>query len=141
MATRYNNFSVFMADVTEHATRRASHMSLVYYICVNILKSTGGWPLLLAICAMLTLSSIAFGVAITTFLITPLGLIIMGFGGGAVLWKLYKEKALPLAIKKIGQQYKERYEQASGSLSQIDSLFDKAVDDLFCELAIVNRDK
>ena len=141
MATRYHSFSVFMADVAEQTKQRASHLPFGLFVpnmCYKILKSEGGWPLLLAICAILILGPIAFGAAVGAFLLTPLGLIIMGFGGGAVLWKLYEEKAWPLAIKKVGQRYKERYERASGSHSRIDSLLDEAANDLYRELTEIN---
>ena len=132
MATRYDSFSVFMAEVTENTKNRIlTHATIWGYIYTVLVK--GGWLVFLSMCALLGLGPLAFGVAVVTASTTPFGLILglvcVG-GSGAALWQMYRKRDLPLAVKEIGQTYKGRYENA-GSKREIDQLFNQACDELF----------
>ena len=125
MTSKYDSFSVFMAEVTCEAKRRITTFGNVLRICILLISA--GWPVFIAVCALLVLGPIAFGVSIGPFLLTPPGIIIAGLGGGAALWALYKNKKIPLAIKEVGNRYKPIYEQKRGNNSAVDQIFEDAV--------------
>jgi len=135
MATRYDSYSVFLVDVVSRTKERFHTVpfSAAWGICVSILK-TGGWVALVAICAILILGPLGFSVALVPFMASPVGILLVAGGGGAALWILYRNKKLPLAIKKIGDRHKARYEGAHGDHGRIDSQLEDAARDLFNEL-------
>ncbi len=139
MATRYDNFAIFMAEVTEETKKRVDNnpWERVINTSVMIIRN-GGWEGFLALCVLLVLGPIAFGAAIIPFLATPPGVVIAivlgAAGGGVTLWTLYKNRGLPLAIKKVGNRYKSRFERIRNNSAAVDMLFDEAVNDLFNEL-------
>lgn len=136
MATRYDSFAVFMAEVVEQAKKRitSSNGITVLGICITILQH-GGWLAFLSVCGLLVLGYIGFGVAIVPFLATgPFAAVIAGCGGGAALWALWKNKKLPLAVKAVGEQYKSRYESAKGNYRAVEALQTEAIDSLVSRL-------
>ena len=144
MATRYDSFSMFMADVVDQTKQKYMRKfvetslplgNFIWKICHALFTVFGGgWCLFLAVCALLVLGPIAFCSSVAVFLASPLGFIIIGLGGATILWTLYKHKKLPLAIKKTGIRYKGRYEQASGDREHIDNLVNEAAENLLYEL-------
>ena len=135
MTTRYDSFAVFMADVVrETKSRMVSNPYQTAWSAVTQIMEKTGWLGFLAVCALLGLGYLAFAVAIIPFLATPVGIIIVTLGGGALLWTLWRNKKLPLAVKKIGERYKSRYEAQNGDRSQIDVLLHEAASELYHEL-------
>lgn len=135
--SRYDSFEMFMVDVVTKAKELGVNQlydnrfdELIDY-CIKMIKY--GWWVFAAVCVLLVMGPIAFGVSIASFLLTPPGLIIGGIFGVAVasiLRNIYKNKELPLAIKKIGEKYEKPYLFAKGNNISIDRLYKSAVDDL-----------
>lgn len=135
MADRYDNFSIFMAEVTKKTKNRIITNGDIWGYIIAILTQ-GGWVVFLALCALLGLGPIAFGVAVLGSSSTPFGFIlavVCAGGSGVALWAMYRKRELPLAVKEIGNRYKSRFE-ATSSHSEIDRLLEQASDDLYRKL-------
>ena len=135
MATRYDSFSVFMAEVTQKTKNRIITNGDIWGYIIAIL-TRGGWLTFLALCALLALGPLAFGAAVLGASSTPFGLIlavVCAGGSGAALWAMYRKRDLPLAVKEIGNRYKSRFE-ATSSHREIDRLLEQASDDLYRKL-------
>ena len=139
MATRYDSFSVFMAEVTEKTKNRMiTNGEILGYITAVLIQ--GGWVVFLSLCALLALGPFAFGVALVTAATTPFGLIlgvVCAGGSGAALWAMYNNRDLPLGVKEIGNRYKNKYEALfynANSHDEIDRLLDQASDELYRRL-------
>lgn len=116
MVSRYDSFAVFMAEVvqeTKQCVVDPEKFGDSWTVAANALTSVG-WRGFLIICGLLTLGAIAFGVALPAFLLTPVGLLVMAIGGGAIMWTLWRNKKLPLAVEKVGKEFKPRYDAAGG---------------------------
>lgn len=134
---RYDSFEMFMIDVTKKANELGvndlydnSYDRLIDY-CNMIIKY--GWWLFLAVCALLVLGPIMFGITLGSFLLTPPGLIVggvLGLAAATILRALYQNKSLPLAIKAVGDEYEKKYKDACGNHSTIDILYKQAVSSL-----------
>ena len=132
MADRYDNFSIFMAEVTEKSKNRIIINGDIWGYIIAILTQ-GGWVVFLALCALLGLGPIAFGAAVLGSSTTPFGVIlalVCAGGSGVALWAMYKKRELPLAVKEIGNKYKSRHSSAN-SHYEIDRLLEQASDDLY----------
>lgn len=116
-------------------------------IVIKIIRK--GWWVFLAVSILLSLSGPAFVFSIFTFLTNPVGLIILGiFGATAatVLRKLYRDRKLPLAIKKVGSKYQPLYEKIKDGESnldirrqKIDSLLEDGVIDLVSKAKTLSK--
>lgn len=135
---RYDSFETFMVEVVNKANE-ISNLNDLFDVKYEALISKlnriieYGWWVFIALCALLVMGSIAFGISVGTFLLTPPGLIIggiLGIAAAATLRQIYKNKELPLAIKKIGSMYESRWKNARGNRDTIDLLFKDAVKDL-----------
>ena len=132
MATRYDSFSVFMAEVTQKTKNRIITNGDIWGYIIAILTQ-GGWVVFLALCALLGLGPLAFGAAVLGASSTPFGFIlavVCAGGSGVALWAMYKKRELPLAVKEVGNNYKSRY-SATNSHREIDRLLEQASDDLY----------
>lgn len=92
-----------------------------------------GWWAFLGLCVILALGPISFGVGIGSLLLTQVGIAIaavLGVTAAATIRQIYKNKELPLAIKRIGAKYEQRWKDAKGEVAIIDDLFKNAVNDL-----------
>ncbi len=135
---RYDSFEIFMVDVVNKANSISNLNDLfdVKYEAListmtNIIKS--GWWVFVGLCVLLAAGPIAFGIGLGAFLLTPIGLVIaavLGVTAAAILKQIYKNRELPLAIKRIGSNYEQRWKDAKGNIPTIDSLFTSAVTDL-----------
>lgn len=136
MVDHYNNFAVFMAEAVKNTKERVLDQSLnakVLIIIHDILDGVG-WGGFTLVCGILGLGIVAFSLALGTFFISPVGLVIVAMGGGIVMWTLWRNKKLPLAVKKIGDRYKPEWEKAYGDEAQVDKLLKEVEDALFREL-------
>lgn len=119
--------------------RYSKSLSDAYDVNASIMKMMKaliehGWTLFIAIASLLILGPFAFGAACLTFASTPIGIVAIGalavFGGVTALKTLYKNKVLPLSVKETGEKYKSEFNSHIGQESYIDSLIDRASDDL-----------
>lgn len=136
MANRYDSFAVFMAEVVQETKQRVvnpGRFGSAWDATGSVLSSTG-WDGFLIVCGLLALGAIAFGVALPAFLLTPVGLLVVVLGGGALMWTLWRNKKLPLAVKQVGKEFKPRYDAAEGRRSVIDGLKEEAINALFRNL-------
>lgn len=135
MANKYESFAAFMAVVVNDSKHRIESGTYgeAWGLVASILEKVG-WVGFCVICGLLALGAIAFGVSLPVFLASPVGLIIVALGGGAIMWKLWRNKKLPLAVKKVGDYYKSQYESAAGDHYKIDQLQDRVANALCCEL-------
>ena len=143
MSDRYDSFEIFMVDVVNYAESIISlkklfdltSSSIVEY-CIKLISS--GWTIFLAVAALLLLGPIVFGITLVSFLLTPIGLIAaaaLGVAAAAIIKEMYKNKVLPLAIKKVGEKYKAPWENAKHDHSSVDQLVHEAAYDLLRESA------
>lgn len=98
---------------------------------------SAGWWAFIALAALLALGQFGFFAGLTAFLATPAGIIIVGaiaiFGGVKAIRELYKNRILPLAVKETGELYKSDFETHKNQYSYIDSLIEKASDNLLSQ--------
>lgn len=103
------------------------------YNAIKILVDADWW-VFLAVVALLALGPFGILFGITSFLATPVGLIVLAvLGGGAsvTIYKMYQERLLPQAVKSVGEKYKSRWQKADGNHSVIDDLARQAAEDLY----------
>lgn len=138
MANRYDSFEVFMVEVINKANS-ISNLNQLFDVKYDTLVSKlndiikMGWWVFLAICVLLPLGPITFFATLGTFLLTPPGVIIAGIFGIAaatVVREMYRNKELPLAIKRIGARYEPKWKEAQGDTYMINRIFEDAVRDL-----------
>ena len=92
------------------------------------------WLVFLAVVALLALGPFGILLGITSFLTTPVGIIVLavlGSGAAATIYKMYQEHLLPQAVKSVGEKYKSRWEEADGNHFVIDDLERQAAEDLY----------
>jgi uncharacterized membrane protein YccC len=104
-----------------------------------------GWWVFTALTVILSLSGLAFGASVSAFLLSPAGImiaVIVGVSASAVLWKLYRNRELPIAIKEVGSKYKPLYEQIQNSEKKTDVRHQK-IDSLLEDgvIALVSKAK
>lgn len=140
--SKYNKFEDFMQAVINEADnkcqrRYSKSLTDAYDVNVSIMRMisiliSNGWGIFLAVVALLVLGPFAFGFALTTFIVTPIGIIVVGalavVGGVTALRTLYRNRILPIAIKETGQRYKELFNNHINEYSYIDSLLEQASD-------------
>jgi hypothetical protein len=120
---RYTAFNLFMMDLVKAANETCDLNELfeikspeVLEIILEIILQ--GWWVFTALTVILSLSGLAFGASVFAFLLSPAGImiaVIVGVSASAVLWKLYRNRELPIAIKEVGSKYKPLYEQIQNS--------------------------
>lgn len=99
--------------------------------------TTTGWNGFNALCKLVSnVSYFAFATALGAFLLTPIGITVVGslvyWGGKDSLKLLYNNRTLVEAVKKVGDKYKSRFEDCSTS-GEYDQLVTDAANDL-CNL-------
>ncbi len=135
MASRYYSFNVFMDNVIERANQRVNLEELFDLDSNDVIKIISlllsrGWWVFIAVSTLLILGPLAFAATIITFMTSPPGLIVAAiFGAGAIatIKKLYQSKELPIAVKKVGEEFKPRWEMVEGNETKVDVLLEEAV--------------
>lgn len=140
----YYSFNDFMNRVIEEADgiarqRHGRGLEELFEVSVDTFDTVKtlidcGWYVFLAVAALLVLSMLGFFAALTTFLLTPPGLIVAAVLGAAAapkIKKMYKEKILPLTVKEVGEQYKNRWDNANNNPAVIDRLLNEAAHELY----------
>lgn len=140
-------FGRFMTEVLTKADELSFEkwgrpLSDKYEAPSTILKMIGsitatGWTGYNALCKLLSnVSYFAFAAAVGTFLLTPIGIGVVGslvYWGGKDSFKLlYNHRTLVEAVKKVGDKYKPRFKVCSTS-KECDKLVTDAANDL-CNL-------
>lgn len=140
--SKYNKFEDFMQAVINEADNKCQHrysksLTDAYDVNISIMKMiniliSNGWGIFIAVVALLVLGPFAFGLALTTFIVTPIGMLVVGalavFGGVTAIRTLYRNRVLPIAIKETGQKYKDKFNNHINEHPYIDSLLEQAAD-------------
>ena len=142
----YYSFNDFMTEVIDKAdsiSQQKNNCGLedLFNVSLATLMSTKnilkiGWPAFFAVIALFSLGPLAFGLALTSFLLTPAGITISLIFGAAVYSKIkamYHDKKLPQAVKSIGENFKPRWEYADDNTSLINNLLHEAALTLYEE--------
>lgn len=142
--SRYYSFNDFMTDVIKEADtvcRRKDNMGLedLYNVSFMTLLSTQnlisvGWYVFIAVVALIGLGWLGLIVSIPVFLTTPIGAIVLGvlgIGAVATIKTMYHDRALPEAVKAVGEEYKPKWESADGNNSKIDTLLKEGAASLY----------
>lgn len=136
---KYDSFEIFMVEVINKANEISNLNDLFdvkYEALISILKKIieiGGWWAFAGLCTLLALGPFAFGASVGSFLLTPVGVVIvavLGITAAMVIRQIYRNRELPLAIKIIGEKYQHKWKSANGDRNRVDSLFKDAVTDL-----------
>lgn len=135
---RYNSYELFMIDVVNKANSISNLNDLfdVKYeelidILIKIIKV--GWWAFVALCVLLAMGPIAFAFSMGSFLLTPPGFIIggvLGIAAATIFRQIYRNKELPLAIKRVGAKYESRWKSANEHQQLVDAILKDAVSDL-----------
>lgn len=145
--SKYNKFEDFMQSVINEADNKCKRrygksLADAYNVTAIIVKMVkaivdAGWWAFLALAALLALGQFGFLAGLAAFVTTPAGILIVGaiaiFGGVKAIRELYKNRILPLAVKKTGEYYKSEFENHKDQISYIDSLIDRASDHLLSQ--------
>lgn len=143
--SRYYSFNDFMTDVINEADelalkRNDRHLEDLFRVshsttqAVISLIENGGWAVFIAVAALFAFGSFGIIGAIIAFLVTPVGLIvaaILGVSAAAVIRQMYKDRVLPNAVKSVGEEFKDRWENADGNRTTIDHLWRAAAESLY----------
>lgn len=141
--SRYNKFEDFMQSVINEADRKCrirrgeslTDAFSVHIKTAEIVKNIidKGWWVLVALVGILSLGLFGFGAALVAFCSTPAGIIVLAVLGGtgvAGIRELYKNRILPKAVKRTGDLYKAEFDRHINEVSYIDSMVDRASDNL-----------
>jgi hypothetical protein len=137
--SRYYSFNDFMKDVITEADgmtqqRYGRSLEECYKVSPKTLHMVcslidNGWWVFTAVVALLAMSMFGFLATLTTFLMTPVGLIVasvLGVAAASKLKQLYHDRVLPQMIERVGRRFKPLWEAADGSRSRIDRLKEEA---------------
>ncbi len=139
------SFGEFMAEVVNRADkisyeRCGRPLSDKYEAPSTILKMIGavaitGWTSFSALSGLLASASyFAFAAALAVFIISPIGLIVVGalvyWGGKESLKLLYSNRTLVEDVKAIGDKYENRFKECSFKDEQ-ERLANQAAEDLY----------
>lgn len=139
------NFGEFMTEVVNRADKISFEksgrpLSDKYEAPSTILKMIGavsntGWTPFSALYGLLgNASYFAFAAALAVFIISPIGLIVVGalvyWGGKESLKLLYNNRALVEDVKAIGDKYENRFNECTTEVDQ-DKLINEAAEELY----------
>ncbi|BAZ16412.1 hypothetical protein NIES4071_82880 [Calothrix sp. NIES-4071] len=144
--SRYTSWERFMADIVDTADSTVNLKELFdltsHAIVMIILKIIiSSWVIFNAIVLLLSLAFPSFLIALGSFTLTPMGIATIGIFGvsmAATMKLLYQNRQLPIAIKKVGDKNKDKYDfirekyayERFTLVEQIDSLMFKSVKEL-----------
>ncbi len=140
----YNKFEDFVIAVISEAEKKSQRKynigldKLFRVTNSNVLDSVlsiicKGWHVYSSVATSLKLSPAIFGVTLSAFLISPIGLTVAAslIGGGISGMKLlYQDRNFVEAIKGIGADYKDDFENHTNETIYINDLINKASNDL-----------
>lgn len=142
--SRYYSYNDFMTDVVDTAdnlarSRKGCSLENIYQVSSKTIQGirkllTLDWKAFLAVTALFVLGEFGLIGAITAFLLTPIGIpVAVLFGAYAVytIRQMYRDKVLPNAVRAIGERYRQPWEEAEGNTRKVDSLLEKASEELF----------
>lgn len=142
--SRYYSYNDFMTNVVDTAdqlahSRKGCSLENLYQVSGKTIQGirkllTLDWKAFLAVTALFVLGEFGLLGAITAFLLTPVGIPVAAlFGAYAVyaIRQMYRDKVLPNAVRAIGEQYRQPWEEAEGNTQKVDFLLKKASEELF----------
>lgn len=109
------------------------HVKMKTYEAVRLLISKD-WFVFIAVVVLLAVGPIGLGVAIVSFLATPVGVMVaaaLGVGSVATIKQMYKDRILPQTVREIGEKYKPRWKQGEGNRTKIDDMVNEAAEELY----------
>jgi len=137
----YNDFMTNVVDDADHLARSRKGCSLedLYQVSSKTVQGirkllTLDWKVFIAVTALFVLGEFGLIGAITAFLLTPIGIpVAVLFGAYAVytIRQMYRDKVLPNAVRAVGEQYRQPWEEAEGNTQKVDFLLEKASEELF----------
>lgn len=93
-----------------------------------------GWAAFAAVCGLLILGPIAFGIALVAFIAGGVGALVVAalaiYGGYQAIKLLYVHRIAPLIIYGVGQYYKHEFEEHRKDYPYIVNLVEQASDKL-----------
>ena len=138
--SKYNDYGEFLQEVVNTAERKSSIPLYRLYgvksetIGMIISLLSKGWIPFASMTSIFGLALIAFLAALAAFVITPIGLVVVAalvyWGGKDAIKVLYDNRVLPIAIKAVGDKYKERFDTHVNEQGYIDNLIEEAAADL-----------
>lgn len=138
-------FGEFMTDVVNRADRisierKGCSLSDRYDAPSTVIKMIGavanaGWKPYLGLAGLLSnVSYFAFAAALALFVVSPIGLIVVGalvyWGGKDSIKVLYNNRKMVSDVKVIGDRYERRYNQCN-SESEYEALVNEAAEELY----------
>lgn len=138
-------FGEFMTEVVNRADKISFEncgrpLSDKYEAPSTILKMIGavsntGWPSFMALSGLLgNASYFAFAAALAVFIISPIGLVVVGalvyWGGKESLKLLYNNRTLVEDVKTIGDRYESRFNECS-TKEEYERLINNAAEELY----------
>ena len=118
--TMYNDFGRFMEACIEDAKRRSDILKKNYDIknililaTIILILKEAGFDALVLVCLSLVLGWFGLAVEIPALLSTPIGWAIVAIFGattGGIIWKLYRDRKIVIAIKNVGKRVKATWE-------------------------------
>ena len=142
--SRYYSFNDFMNNVIEEAnsiseSKNGFGLEELYRVKVCTYEATKAlvlreWKVFRAVVFLFGGGAIGLSLILTTFLLTPIGLIVVGVLGAVAaqtIKQMYEDRILPQAVKAVGEKYKEEWENLEGNRIKIDKLLNKAALELY----------
>lgn len=138
-------FGEFMTDVVNRADRisierKGCSLSNRYDAPSTVIKMIGavanaGWTPFSGLAGLLSNASyFAFAAALALFVVSPIGLIVVGalvyWGGKDSIKVLYNNRKMVRAVKVIGDRYELRYNQCDSG-TEYESLVNEAAEELY----------
>lgn len=140
--SKYDNFETFVTTVVDEAnskcrSRYGKSLTDIYEVSDSIYSMImsiipKGWHVFLALVLLIAMGPIAFAASLIGFSVTPIGIIVLtalaAFGGVTAIKILYRNRILPMAIKDMGEKFKDRFNSHINECGYIDNMIDEASD-------------
>lgn len=138
--SKYDEYGMFVLEVINTAEKNSATPLCQLYGVENetidmiLAVLQKGWIPFASMTSLFGLALVAFVAASTAFVITPIGVVVIDaliyWGEKDAIRILYRNKALPIAIKAMGDKYKERFDSHVNEQRYIDGLIEDAAEDL-----------
>lgn len=134
------NYGQFVIAVIKAADRKSGYSLsrlLGIPISTNILDIISiilgvGWSAFVAVCGLLVLGPIAFGIALAAFIAGGIGALVVAalalYGGFTAIQLLYQYKTVPLIVYRVGKSYKTEFELHKYDMQYVEKLVNHASD-------------